>query len=171
MKEIRDYKMVVDCELHIGGYLGNYYFMLLFPDVFSYELFESYVSGQWKGAVTTDYESSFGRTRYVSETAGGHYAARLPVLEYLHKSKRRASVLALRFITDEYYSHLGVFVCREAARKAMKGEKIKFDSKDKMIEAVKNVVFNRFGIDVSIVLKKSKLLDGVMTQKKLFEFS
>ena len=171
MKEIRDYKLINDCELRIGSYLGNYYFMLLFPGVFSYELFESYVSGEWKGAVTTDYESSFGRTKYVSETAGGYYAARLPVLEYLHGIKKQASVLALRFITNEYYAHLGVFVCREAARKTMKGERIVFDSKERMIDAVKKIVFKRFGIDVSSVLKRSKLLDDVLQQKRLFEFS
>ena len=129
IKEIKDYKLINDCELHVGGYLGNYYFVLLFPDVVSYELFEAYLPSSEYGSgdlkVTTDFESLFGRTRYVSQTAGGYYAARLPILEYLHRSKKQASILALRFITEEYYAHLGVFVCREASRKDMKSKKSK----------------------------------------------
>src|SRR3989344_1746538 len=89
---------------YFGGYLGNYFLILTFSEVWSYELFETYVPNnnnfnsdlRW----TTDYESYSGRKNYAEETAGGYYAARIGILEKLNELKKQSSILTLRFITD-----------------------------------------------------------------------
>ena len=103
---------------YFGSYLGNFYLVLFFPDIFSYELFETYVADcKGYGIYKTDYEDYFGRKDYAKETVGGYYAARLGILEEMKRTKRQASTLTLRFITDEYWAHLGVWVVREQQEK------------------------------------------------------
>jgi len=155
---------------HFGGYLGNYYLILFFPEIWSYELFETYVgdpSQPKKSEIetSTDYESYEGRKDYASNTVGGYYAARLGILEYLISKKRQASVLALRFITNEYYMGLGVWVVRQATRHALESKTIKFSSKELMLSYAR-----KFSFDAEELLKKSMLLKEIKEQKKLSSF-
>jgi hypothetical protein len=60
INEIKDFPQS-DYELYFGSYLGNYYFVMLFPDVWSYELFEGYMPNvSWNQTneiqYSTDYE-------------------------------------------------------------------------------------------------------------------
>ncbi|MFH1649788.1 MAG: hypothetical protein ABIA93_04525 [Candidatus Woesearchaeota archaeon] len=121
IKEIKNYPQH-DFALGEGEYLGNTFFVLFFPQEWSYELIESYKprDGPLHSNMTTDYESFEGRKDYVHETAGGYYAARLSILEELSRKKRQAGVLALRIVNDEYFIPLGVWVVREAVRNAMR---------------------------------------------------
>jgi len=170
-----------DCTAFAGGYLGNYYIVLFFPGVWEYELFETYAEAplaqqdQWMKphggqSWTTDYEPYFGRKTYAEETAGGFYAARLPVLEHLKKVKRQASCLVLRFITRDYYAHLGVWVCREAVRKTMNTPPIVFSSKELLIEFVGKFVKKKFNYPADVLLKASKVLQNQNQQSKLAAF-
>ena len=43
--EIKNYPSIDKFELFIGDFFGNYYFVMLFPEVWSYELFEGYLPG------------------------------------------------------------------------------------------------------------------------------
>ena len=82
--------------------MWNYYLIFFFPGVWSYELFELYMPGSsWNPSTqmkaSTDYENYFGRKKYASNTAGGYYAARLPILKYLSKIKNPdSSKISLR---------------------------------------------------------------------------
>jgi hypothetical protein len=118
----------------------------------------------------TDYESYEGRKDYASSTVGGYYAARLGILERLLKMKKQASVLALRFITSEYYAPLGVWVCREATRKAMESKPLEFESKELMLNHAKLLIRKRFGYDAEILFNKSLMLSNLKNQKKLSSF-
>ena len=53
--------------------------------------------------------------------------------------KRQASVLVLRFISDEYLLPLGVWITREASRKALNNKPLKFADKDLMLKYVKTL--------------------------------
>ena len=174
IKQVKDYN-IHDYSVFFGGHLGNYYVAIFFPEVWSYELFETYVGKSvWHDSeditTTTDNEGYNGRTTYASETAGGYYAARLPVLEYLKQNKKQASVLLLRFITGEYYAPLGVWVVREAVRKTLASKPIKFDDKELMMKYVKALVKKKFSINADALINKSILINQIKTQKKLFEF-
>jgi len=155
-----------------GGYLGNYFLILLFPEVYSYELFETYapnVSWNISGEMnyTTDYEPYDGRKSYAENCAGGFYACRFALLEKLISMKRQASCLCLRFITGDYYAPLGVWVVREAVRKALANKPIEFSSKELMLTYAQSLAKKKFGYDVSGMLQKSIMLNSIKTQKKL----
>jgi hypothetical protein len=173
--EIRDFS-IGDYQVYFGGGWGNYYLVLFFPEVWSFELFEMYVSykvNPWSNEgnfYSTDFESYEGRKSYAEECAGGYYAARLSVLEKMQELKRQHSALVLRFITPEYTMPLGVWVCREACRKSVKERSIGFASKELMMGYVKEFVKMKFGIELESLFKDSKLLNIVLAQKKLSEY-
>ena len=174
ISEIKEFPEA-DYLAFFGSHLGNYYLVLMFPDVWSYELFETYVGNPQSGtdknmAPGTDYEPYAGRKEYADSTAGGYYAARLAVLEGLKSMKRQGSVLCLRFITDEYFAPLGVWVVREAARNAMKAKPLNFGSEGLMLEYARQIVQRRFGYDIGRLLGQSILLREMKKQMKLGAF-
>ncbi len=172
LKEVREYKWIENYQLFFGEFLGNQYILLLFPNVFSFELFELYLPGSsWNPSeeikASTDSETYSGRTTYASNTAGGYYATRLPVLEYLKSIKRQASVLAIRLETPSYWAALGVWVVRESVRKAINASPIEFNSEKELLEMAKVVSKKRYNFDPQQIFGKSKLLTTVQTQKNL----
>ncbi|MBD3309712.1 hypothetical protein GF351_00680 [Candidatus Woesearchaeota archaeon] len=159
-----------------GSYLGNYYLILVFPDVFSYELFEMYApKASWNTSdqlqCSTDHESFEGRKDYAHECAGGYYTVRLAVLEHMRKIRRQGACLVLRFITGEYAVPLGVWVTREAARKAMSAKPMEFASRELMLKYAQAVARKKFGVDLSGVLRQSKVLASIRSQTKLTAFA
>ncbi len=174
LEKIRDYKWIENYELFFGEFLGNQYIILLFPNTFSYELFELYFPGSsWNPSrelkASTDFESFFGRKTYASSTAGGYYAARLPILEYLDSIKRQASVLAIRLETPSYWAALGVWVVRESVRRSMQ-KKMSFNSKSDLIESAKKISQIKYNFNPEAILKRSKTLNDILAQKKLGDF-
>jgi hypothetical protein len=174
IENIKEFKWIENYELFFGEFMGNQYLILLFPDTFSYELFELYLPGSsWNSSrelkASTDFESYFGRKTYASNTSGGYYATRLPILEYLNSIKRQASILAIRFETPGYWAALGVWVVRESVRKALK-RKMEFLSKEDFIGATKKISKLKFNFDCSDILKRSKILESTRKQKKLAEW-
>lgn len=174
-EEILDYNSIDDYRLYYGNYLGNYYFVLMFPDIFSYELFELYLpKSAWnqtdETAVSTDYEDCFGRKEYASNTVGGYYAARLGILEKLKEIKRQASVLVIRFETPEYWASLGVWVVRQASRKSLVNEPIIFDNKEDLLKKTKELVLRILGFKIDYTLDQSILLKKLRQQRRLTSF-
>ncbi|MBT4577412.1 hypothetical protein HOM13_04130 [Candidatus Woesearchaeota archaeon] len=180
IKEIKDCSSINEHSLFFGYFLGNYYLVFLFPDVFSYELFEMYLPGSsWNPSlgnpngeitVATDYESYSGRKNYASNCVGGYYAARLPLLESLKMNKRQASTLVLRFETPDYWAGLGVWVVREAMKKTMETRKLVFDSRDDMLKRGREIIKEELNFDINQLLVRSKLLEKVKTQMKLSSY-
>jgi hypothetical protein len=166
INEIKDYKMS-EYKLYFGGYLGNYYIILFYPEPWSYELFETPLK---IGEFMTDYEGYYGRKGYAINTVGGYYAARFSIVQRLKSDKRQASVLALRFITDEYWAPLGVWVVREAVKKAMNSEPIEFKDKESMIKYAVEFAKKMFNYDLNKILKESVIVKTLKTQKKLNEY-
>ena len=151
-----------------GSYLGNNYLILCFPEVWSYELFETTAANP--AYYMTDYEGYGGRKHYADNTAGGYYTVRLAVLEKLNEMKRQGSVLALRFITSDYTLPLGVWVTREAARNAMSSKRIEFSSKELMLEYARKLIRRKFNCDADIYLKQSNILKSIEGQSKLAQY-
>ncbi len=166
--EIKDYPFA-DYSAYYGHYLGNYYLLLFFPDAWSYELFEVYLPGD-KTQFSTDYEPFSGRKEYAFDTTGGYYTVRLAIAEKLREMKRQASVLALRFITDEYTLPLGVWVTREASRKAAQSKPINFASRELLLQYARIFVKRHFNYDADFLFAKSKLLKNLGKQQRLSSF-
>src|SRR3989344_766674 len=162
-------------KVHFGGFMGNYFLILMLPEVWSYELFEMYAPDNFLNKssdikYTTDHEFYDGRKNYANNTAGGYYAARLPILEELKKQHKQATIITLRFITSEYTTPLGVWVVREAVRKAMSSKPIEFASKELLLSFAAKLALKRFGINVYEIFRRSKVLNAIKTQKKLSSF-
>ncbi|MDI3473852.1 MAG: repair protein NreA [Candidatus Woesearchaeota archaeon] len=168
----------LDYTLFFGGYLGNYYIILFFPAPFSYELYEMAIEQdnadkRFKGIVPKymhDYEGFKGRKDYAYDTAGGYYAARLSILKKLDSIKKRASVLALRFVTKEYWAPLGVWVVREAVGKALDSRGVKFASKELMLEYAASLSFRKYNVDLKRLLANSFILNNILKQRTLKDF-
>jgi len=166
-----------DYQLYFGGDWGNYYLIMYFPEVWSYELFEMYLDQKpnpWsqKGYFySTDYENYSGRKSYAEECAGGYYACRLGILEKMLNNKRQNSCLALRFISNEYNVPLGVWVCREATRKSLAEKPLNFASQELLFKYAEELIKRKFGFDINLLLKESKLLKEQKQQTKLIEFT
>jgi hypothetical protein len=174
IKEIKDFP-TADYQAYFGSYLGNYYLILFFPDVWSYELFETYMPQvSWNQTddiqFTTDFEPYQGRKYYSEACAGGYYTVRLAIAEHLKKIRKQASVLAIRIITGEYAAPLGVWVTREATRKSMASKPIDFSSKELMLNYATSFVKTKFGYSIDNILRESKLLKNLSQQKKLTHF-
>ncbi len=174
IESIKRYKES-DYLAYFGGYLGNYFLVLLFPEIWSFELFETYApKAEWNISneyrFMTDYEPYEGRKRYAENCGGGYYAARLPVLEKLNSMKRQACALVLRFITGEYAVPLGVWVVREAVRRTLNTRPLSFASKELMIKYVNIVVKKKFSYNAENLLKESVLLKKLRSQQKLLKF-
>ncbi len=177
IKEIKDYETIGHHRAYFGSHLGNYYFVLLFPEPWSYELIETALPEEREEGMTSksegvwqDHENYHGRKEYASETAGGYYAARTAVVEELKRIKKQASVLVLRLISKDYYAPLGVWVCREAARNSTENKPVEFANKQLMMKYVKLKTKKTLNHDVESIVRKSVLLDRIENQKKISQF-
>ncbi|HPD82031.1 MAG TPA: hypothetical protein PK357_02940 [Candidatus Pacearchaeota archaeon] len=174
LENVKNYPWIEDYELFYGEFMGNQYIILMFPSVWSYELFEMYLpKSSWNPGddikASTDMEGYSGRKTYAFDTAGGYYASRFAVLEYLNSIKKQASVIALRVETPSYWAALGVWVVRESVKKALKKE-MKFTEREELIESVKKIGKIKYNFDFSEILNRSKLIKEKKEQKSLREF-
>lgn len=172
LEKIRTYKWIENHELFFGEFMGNCYLVMLFPNVFSYELFELYLPGSsWNPGkeikASTDMEDFYGRTTYASNCGGGYYAARLPILEYLEKEQKQASVIAIRIELPSYWASLGVWVVRESVKKAFENKKFTFSDMKELLESTRKIGMIKYGYDPSKLFKKSKVLENIKTQTTL----
>lgn len=130
---VRDFPWVSDIKLFSATHFGNHFEVLILPRAYSFELIEIWLPRTvWSGEsswIGEDGEGLDGKKGY-SPLAGGYYAARLPVLEYLTEIKRQASVFVLREITPDYWAPLGVWVVREGMRKTLQSPPKIFESLD-----------------------------------------
>jgi len=175
LKEIKYNETIDEYRLYTGVYFGNVYFIMMFPEIWSYELFEMYLPGAvWnftgKIEMMTDYEDYYGRNNYASNCVGGYYAARLPIAEFLHRIKRQASCLVIRAETPAYTDQLGVWVCRVAGRHALSNPPIMFETKESMLNYVQELIKKDFKFDPQTIYNDSKLLKNLKHQTKLSKF-
>lgn len=134
---VRDLPTVDKPTVHRGGGFGNEFLILLLPRVWGFDFTEVWAKGSFwatAGGGTApdvvpgnDWEDHTGRSEYAHATTGGYYAARLPVLEHMERLGRQATAVVLREITDEYTTPLGVWVVREACRRALASRGLEFE--------------------------------------------
>ncbi len=169
LEDVRQLSVLSEPTAYFGGHYGNYYLILCFPRHWQFELFELYTGSAKADGTWTDYEGHSGRKDYADDTAGGYYASRLPVAEHLKQLKRQASVLVIRFITDEYTNPLGVWVCREATRKALLERPVTFATEELMLQYA-SARAKRFGVDFEQAIKAQSKLIASFAQRTLGDF-
>jgi hypothetical protein len=166
LQKVRDHPQISNIMLFSGGAFGNHFEILLVPRAFSYELIEIWMPrAVWSGDSTwigADREGMGGKRGY-SNLAGGYYAARLGALEYLDSIRRQAAVFMVREITPDYWAPLGVWVVREAARKALQNPPQQFES----IESALLDMSPRLHTPIGSWRPKASLVNELKCQKTL----
>ncbi|AGK60240.1 hypothetical protein Asulf_00206 [Archaeoglobus sulfaticallidus PM70-1] len=135
-REIAEFESLDEVLLFSYEHFGNHFEIIISPGDYSFQLIEIWMrksfwspDNVWIGSDS----ESLARKRGYSPLSGGYYAARLPVLEYLRKIRRKGRILVIREITPEYYAPLGVWVVEEGVRKAMNNP-VRFDSFPSAVE-------------------------------------
>jgi hypothetical protein len=123
ISKVKELSPIDAFHLYKGEAFGNHFIITLYPPPFRFEMMEQWQRGSlWgEGDAICDWEGPRGRKDYASAITGAYYAARLAVAEHLMAIRRCAGASVIRWITDEYWAPLGVWVIREAVRKALEG--------------------------------------------------
>ncbi|MCK4613618.1 MAG: hypothetical protein KAU14_02345 [Thermoplasmata archaeon] len=167
IKDVRDLREIGEVLLFMGDFVGNFFYILYLPWAWSFEMVETWLKGAFWASETAsfqDHEGFKGRTTYASRITGAYYAARLSVLEHLQRLRRQAAVIVYREITEEYYAPLGVWVIREAVKKALERGPLRFSHQNEALQHIREQVRKKNWTDHSVLLKE------VPTQRRLEEF-
>ena len=78
--------------------------------------------------------------------------------------------MVIRVITGEYSLPLGVWVCREAARRAMRSLPVQFAEDNLMVKYASLLLTKKFGFDAASMLCQSRLLREARRQTRLGRF-
>jgi hypothetical protein len=171
IEKIKQYKLIDEFLVFNEEYLGNHYEILLIPKPWSFEVIEAKMPGcacnrGEKMFIACDYENYYGRKEYASNVTGAYYANRLAVAEYLARKKRQASCIVLREINPSYNIPCGVGILREATRNALSKEPERFSSLEEAINSIKK----RLRVPIEELVKRSKIVKEIKTQKNLLKF-
>ena len=158
--QIRDYPTIDDYRLFESFYLDNHFLTLMLPKRWAFEFLEC-----WNDNITGDYELFEGRKNYASNSAGGYYAARLGILEYLIQIRRQAEILCWRYVGNDYYLPLGVWQVRENVRSGMNV----YTSFDNLQDTFK-ILASKLQLSFDKWKQKSFLLNMKKRQTSLFSF-
>jgi len=169
IERVKDHSILDGLRLFSTLKFGNRFEILLLPRPFSFELIEIWMPRSvWVGEKTwigADREGYGGKRTY-SILAGGYYAARLGVVEYLEKIKRQASIFIVREIRSDYWAPLGVWVIREAVRDAMMQTPKRFETADDAL----NDIATRIRTPLRRWKKEAKLIHDFKFQTTLDSF-
>ena len=106
---------------------------------------------------------------YAENCVGGYYAVRLALAEKMLQEKRQWRVLAFRIITNDYSMPLGVWVTREASRKALQAKEIKASGTEQLITLAQSWAAS-FGGRLDALLRHSNIINALLTQRTLGDF-
>ena len=125
-------------RLYHGSRFGNHFLIALYPPPYRFEMLEQWKPGSlWGGGkVLFDHEGPRGRQKYASRITGAYYAARLSAMEHLHRIRRSAGVSVIRWITDDYWAPMGVWIIRETVKRALEGEPMVFSDRRSLVERI-----------------------------------
>ena len=165
-KEIARYPPLDEICVFSGEIYGNRIAVILLPGDWKYEMIEIWGKRTlWAGdgeMIVQDREG-MKKSGY-SPITGAYYSARLAVCEYLESVRRCARVLVVRSVSSDYWAPLGVWVVREAARKAMANPPLPAASLDEAVARATSII----GSDRWI--PHSTLIPELRTQRTLNQY-
>ena len=129
-KEISYFDEINEVLLFSYEHYGNHFEVILYPSCYTFQLVEIWIEKSlWSPERTwigVDCEGIKRKSQY-SELSGGYYAARLPVVEFMHRMRRQAGAIVIREIKPEYSAPLGVWVVEEGVREALNSKPERFE--------------------------------------------
>ncbi|KSW12287.1 hypothetical protein CF15_05940 [Pyrodictium occultum] len=119
---VRSYDTIGQVEVYHGGYLGNYFTVILVPGSYEAEMIEVWHPlTPWTQAARSPvvYRIVEHPSLRMEPLDGGYIAARLAVAEHLYRRRRQAKAIILREITRDYYAPIGNWHIRETVRRIL----------------------------------------------------
>jgi hypothetical protein len=141
--------------------LGNNIQILFIPEVWMYEALESWLIGS-DPHISGDHEVLRRRSSYANNIGGAYYAARLPILDHLHKLRRQAAAIVFIEVYPEWIP-IGVWRIREIVREALRGRGLKATTLEEAIDILRD----RLRISIDRWLSKSYIYRLVSSQDRL----
>lgn len=169
LKQIREFQPIDEFLVYENTYLDNHFEILLMPGKWEFEQFEAWAPKTfWTPheedfIILQEYEGFRGKKGYAEKEAGGYYASRLAVLEFLYKIRKQAKAIVFREVYEGYVIPVGVWEVRENVRNAFRKKPRIFSS---LKEALADIA-SRLRISIDKYLRKSEIL----CQPRLYEFS
>ncbi|ALL01154.1 hypothetical protein Pyrde_1106 [Pyrodictium delaneyi] len=171
LHEVRTYDTINYVEVYHGGYLGNYFTVILIPGSYEAEMIEVWHPlTPWTRV--TSRPVSFRIVEYpslrIEPLDGGYIAARLAVAEHLYRRRRQAKVLIVREITRDYYAPVGNWHIRETVRRILSSKPIAtLDDVDSAIPIVEKLAKSR---EAAVEARNSRLLRKIRSSATLDMF-
>jgi DNA repair protein NreA len=165
---VLDLPAIDQVEAYQANLHGNEFHVLLLPAGWFFDMIEVWIKGAMWALETSpyieDWEDWRGRRGYASNITGAYYAARLSVLEHLMARRRQAAAFVYREITPDYWAPLGVWLIREAVKRALQARPTRFDT------AADAVAYLEPRTRRPGWARASKLLGDLRGQRRLHEF-
>ncbi len=172
-EKVKAFQQISDYRLFRSNYLDNDFWVLLFPGSWCFEQLETWLpGGVWtqnasSAQIMHDHEFFAGRKNYAANVEGAYYSSRLAVAEYLMKEKRQAGAIVFREVGEGYSIPLGVWQIRENVRHALAEKPLVFYS----LDLVLRFLSQKLRVPMLQYKKESALLDAIIHQKKLVDFT
>ncbi len=166
LDKVRQNSRTIDSvSVYYSSYLGNHFHVILYPANYHSTWIEIwYPMSLWSAETTVVEldENYWGKYEYMD---GGYMAARMAVMESLHKQRIQAGVLIVREITSDYYAPVGNWHIRETVRRAMENRISNFDSLAEAVSFVQGRLKDR-----KVDLSSTKSVSNLLKQKKIEDF-
>jgi len=159
INKIKGYRENNEILVFPSYYLFNQFVVLLLPGKWEFENFEAWAPKTSWGlnpeeyTIIAEYEGWRGRWKY-AEQAGGYYASRLAVLEYLNRMKVQGRAVVFREVYEGFYLPVGVWQVRENVRNALSHKPKKFASMQEALDEVKKYL----RLPLKEYMKRSRIL-------------
>lgn len=162
---IRDQPEIGDIFVFENEFLHNHFFICLLPGRWEFENFEAWApksvwaAAETRAVVSEEYEPFEGRWSYADKQAGGYYASRVGVTEFLVRIRKQARVVVIREIDEGYIVPVGVWEVRENVRNAFRNAPTRLDDEAELREFISERTKNgKDYLRMSRVLGQTNLL-------------
>lgn len=161
LEEVRYNEIQDGYEVYEFDALHNHFAILLTPTPWQYEWMEAFIHVmENEEAVFSDHERFHGKKEY-SSVGGCFYSVRFAVAEKLQEQKKQAGAIVFREAYPGYVP-LGVWLCREEARQALRQTPARFDS----LPAALHQVASRLRLPLSHFMQTSTLLKDIRRNRQ-----
>jgi len=153
VQDIKQNQLINEYRVYEFKAFNNYFAILMTPTLWQYEWTEAFINlTDNRVAIFSDFESHSGKKEY-SSVGGCFYSVRLAVAEKLKEEKRQSGALVFREAYPGYVP-LGVWLCRELTRTALKQKPQLFDS----LNSALNYISTKIQLPIETFKKESTLL-------------
>lgn len=164
LERVREFEEVNEVQVFYSAYLGNRFFVILFPSKYRgvwVEIWHPMSLWASEPVVVDLYENFWGEYDMLD---GGYMAARLGVLEYMYRIRRQAGFVIVREVTKDYFAPVGNWHIRETVRRAFNNQVFKTNDLKKALEYVMN------NLQLKVDLLGIESIKKLVAQKDILSF-